>query len=75
MDSKFSPGDYVLYKGKVYIVESVALMNPSIPNDPFVCVLRKVKKGNSSSKLLVREGLLKLADSYDAIKKEKSNED
>lgn len=61
MDSKFSPGDYVTYEGKLYLVKTVVLMNPNILIDPFVCGLVPVEKPNSFTQLTVREGLLEKA--------------
>lgn len=62
MDSRFNIGDFVMYKGKVYIVKSVVLMNPNIINDPFVCGLVSADKPNDFNQLMVREGLLKKVD-------------
>lgn len=62
MDSKFSPGDYVKFENKIFLVKTVVLLNPNIPSDPFVCGLVPAEKPNSFKQLLVREGLLAKAE-------------
>lgn len=58
MVSKYSPGDIVVFEHQIYLVKTVALMNPNILFDPFVCGLVPIEKPNSFRQLLVREALL-----------------
>lgn len=62
MVSKFSPGDYVKYLGKLYLVKTVVLANPNISIDPFIYGLIPAEKPNTFNQLTVRESLLTKAD-------------